>query len=107
MDTFTLIVFGGLAFVLLTLLVLGRFSGRRTRDITNHGDHAAVAARLAIEERDIPEMVDAQNDYRRRTGRAERTEQELRTEVGARELERLDKADAEARSRLPGAPYRG
>jgi hypothetical protein len=70
MDTFTLIVFGGLAVVLLTLLFLGRFSGRRTRDITHQGDQAAVAARLAVEERDIPEMVDAQNEYRRRTGRA-------------------------------------
>ena len=99
MDTFTLIVFGGLAAVLVTLLVLGRFSGRRTRDITNHGDQEAVAARLAIEERDIPEMVDAQNDYRRRTGRPERTEQEVRSEVGVREIERLDEADAEVRSR--------
>jgi hypothetical protein len=99
MDTFTLIVFGGLAVVLLTLLLLGRFSGRRTRDITHQGDHAAVAARLAVEERDIPEMVDAQNQYRRRTGRAERTEQDVRSEVGARELDRLDRADAEARTR--------
>jgi hypothetical protein len=100
MDTFTLIVFGGLAAFLLTLLWLGFFSGGRSlRDITDKGDDKAIAARLAVEERDIPEMVGAQNEYRRRDGRAELTEQEVRGRVGARELERLDKADAQAHSR--------
>lgn len=99
MDAFSLIVFGGLALVVLTLLGLGAFSRRRVRDITHHGDHEALAARARIEERDIPEMVEAQNEYRRREGRPELTEQELRRQVGARELERLDRADAEAKAR--------
>jgi hypothetical protein len=99
MDMFTLIVFGGLAVVLLSLLALGRFSGRRVRDITHHDDHKTIAARLAIEKRDIPEMVDAQNEYRRRSGRPEVSEGEVRQQVGARELGRLDQADAEVRAR--------
>ena len=99
MDTFTLIVFGGLAVVVLSLVGLGAFSGRRVRDLTHADDHKAIAARLAIEKRDIPEMVAAQNEYRRRRGRAELTEDEVRAEVGARELERLDRADAEVRRR--------
>jgi hypothetical protein len=96
MDTFSLIVFGSLAVVTITLLWLGFFSRRSVRDISHQGDQEAIAARLAIEERDIPEMVDAQNEYRRRGGRPEVTEQEVRERVGARELERLDEANAAA-----------
>jgi hypothetical protein len=99
MDAFALIVFGGLALVLVTLLGLGALSRRRVRDITHKGDQEAWAARIRIEQRDIPEMVDAQNRYRRRHGRPEVTEQEVREQVGTQERERLDRADAEARSR--------
>jgi hypothetical protein len=98
-DTFSLIVFGGLVLFVATLLWIGFFNRSRVRDLTHKGDHRVIAARLAIEERDVPEMVDAQNDYRRRGGRAEITEQEIRRQVGAREIERLDEADAEARRR--------
>ena len=38
---------------------------------------------------DIQQMLDAQNEMRRRRGVAERSEQELRDEVAAEELERL------------------
>jgi hypothetical protein len=99
MDLFALLVFGGIAVLLLVLLALGSFSRRRVRDITHHGDHEALAARLRIEQRDIPEMVDAQNEYRRRHGRPEMTEEEIRRRVGREELGRLDRADAEVRGR--------
>jgi hypothetical protein len=99
MDAFALIVFGGLAAVLAVLLALGALSRRRVRDITHKGEHEALAARMRIEQRDIPEMVDAQNEYRRRNDRPEVTERELRERVGAQELRRLDQADAEAKAR--------
>ncbi len=38
---------------------------------------------------DVQQMLDAQNEMRRRRGVAERNEQELRDEVAAEELERL------------------
>jgi hypothetical protein len=99
MDSFALIVFGGLAALLVTLLALGALSRRRVRDITHKGDDEAWAARLRIEQRDIPEMVEAQNEYRRRDRRPELTEREVRERVGREELGRLDRADAEARAR--------
>jgi hypothetical protein len=99
MDLFALIVFGGIAVLLLALVALGSLSRRRVRDITHHGDHEALAARLRIEQRDIPEMVDAQNEYRRRHGRPETTEDEVRRRVGREELDRLDRADEEAKAR--------
>jgi hypothetical protein len=38
---------------------------------------------------DVQQMLEAQNEMRRRRGAAERSEQELREEVEAEELERL------------------
>ena len=38
---------------------------------------------------DVQQMLEAQNEMRRRRGVAERTEQELRAEVEAEELEKL------------------
>jgi hypothetical protein len=38
---------------------------------------------------DVQQMLEAQNEMRRRRGAAERTEQELRAEVEAEELEKL------------------
>jgi hypothetical protein len=38
---------------------------------------------------DVQQMLEAQNEMRRRRGAVERSEQELRDEVAAEELERL------------------
>jgi hypothetical protein len=99
MDTFALIVFGGLGVVLVVLLALGASSRRRVRDITHQDDYEAWSAQIKIEERDIPEMVEAQNEYRRRQNRPELTEREVRRRVGREERRRLDQAQAEAEAR--------
>jgi hypothetical protein len=96
MDLFSLLVFGTLAAVVIVLLALGRFSRRRTRDITNDAADEALAARVAIENRDIGEMVEGQNLYRRRRGRPAVTESQIRRRVGSEQRRRLDHADAEA-----------
>jgi hypothetical protein len=98
MDLFQLIVFGTLGTVLLSLLLLGRFSKRRSTDITNKDVDEAMGARAKIEDRDIGEMVDGQNAYRRRRGRPALTETQIRRRVGSEQLGRLDRADAEAKA---------
>ncbi len=42
---------------------------------------------------DVQQMLEAQNEMRRRRGVAERSEQELRAEVEAEELEKLRRRD--------------
>jgi hypothetical protein len=98
MDLFGLIVFGSLVAVLLALLALGRFSARRSTDITNKDVNETLGARAAIEDRDIGEMVDGQNVYRQRRGRPAVTEEQVRRRVGSEQLGRLDRADAEAKA---------
>ena len=99
MDLFGAIVFGSLVAVVLVLLAIGRFSARRPTDITNKDVNETLGARAAIEDRDIGEMVEGQNVYRRRRGRPRLTEKQVRRSVGAEQLDRLDEADAEAKAR--------
>jgi hypothetical protein len=98
MDLFAVIILGGIASVVVVLLAIGRFSARRPTDIANENLNEIMGARAAIEDRDIGEMVDGQNDYRRRHGKRAITESEVRRRVGSEELGRLDRADAEARA---------
>jgi hypothetical protein len=98
MDTFSLIwsvlIVGGV----LALLAVGRFSRRSTGDIATRGEREKLGELARLEEREVGEMVEGQNVYRRRTGRRELTESDVRARVGAQELARLDEADREAKA---------
>jgi hypothetical protein len=99
MDPFATIVFSGIVLTFLTFLLLGWRSRVRTRDITNKDEYEAWAARARIEEREVPEMVEGQNALRRKHGRREITEQEIRSRVGGEQAAALDQADAEVKAR--------
>jgi hypothetical protein len=99
MDLFAAIVFGTLLAVVLVLLAIGRFSARSGTDITNEDVNETMGALAAIEDKDIGEMVEGQNFYRRRRGQPAVTEAQVRRRVGSEQLGRLDQADAEAKAR--------
>jgi hypothetical protein len=98
MDTFSLIwsvlIVGGV----VALLLIGRFSRRRTTDIGTRGERETLGELNRLEEHDVGEMVEGQNVYRRRRGQRERTESEVRSKIGAEELARLDEADREVKA---------
>ena len=100
MDTFTAIVVGGIAIVFLTFVVLGRLAdGRKVAEITDKRRNRAIAAQAEIEDRDLPQMVEAANDLRRRQGRPETSLDEVRSRVGEEQRALLDEADREVRRR--------
>ncbi len=65
MDAFTLIVLGGIVVVALVFLALGFWHPARALEITDAARQESWAAQARIEERDIGEMVECQNAYRR------------------------------------------
>jgi hypothetical protein len=99
MDTFSVIwavlILGGVT----TLLLIGRFSRRRTTDIATRGERETLGELARLEERDVGEMVEGQNVYRRRRGRRELTESEVRGRVGAEQLRELDETDREMKAK--------
>lgn len=94
MATFTLIVFGCLALLLVGLLVLGAWNPRSIAELTGRADERRLAGQATIEERDIGEMVDAHNDSRRRRGKREVTEAEIRARANAEQRRSIERADS-------------
>ena len=81
MDPFT-VVFGGLiAFFVVTVLLLGLFSKRSTRDILDWKPTRSPEVELQNELDDIAQMIAAQNELKRRRGAPEITAEEIQARV--------------------------
>jgi hypothetical protein len=80
-DAFT-VVFGGLlAFFVITVLLLGIFSKRSTRDILDWKPTRSPETEAQNELDDIAEMIAAQNELKRRRGAPEISEEEIEARV--------------------------
>jgi hypothetical protein len=80
-DAFT-VVFGGLlAFFVITVLLLGLFSKRSTRDILDWKPTRSPEVELQNELDDVAQMIEAQNELRRRRGAPEITAEEIQARV--------------------------
>jgi hypothetical protein len=81
MDAFT-VVFGGLlAFFVVTVLLLGLFSQRSTRDMLDWKPIRSPEVEAQNELDDVAQMVEAQNEIRRRRGAPEITAEEIEERV--------------------------
>jgi hypothetical protein len=88
-DAFT-VVFGGLLlFFVVTVLLLGLFSKRSAIDILDWKPTRSPEVEAQNDIDDVQQMIDAQNEMRRRRGAPEMTERELRQKVKEDELNRL------------------
>jgi FtsZ-interacting cell division protein ZipA len=92
MDPFTLIVIGGLVLVALVLFGLGLFHPARATEITDSDRYERWASQADIEEREVGEMVEGQNVYRRARGVPKLTEEDARREGAERQRESLGRA---------------
>jgi hypothetical protein len=82
-DAFT-VVFGGLlAFFVITVLLLGAFSKRSPRDILDWKPTRSPEAEAQNELDDVAQMIEAQNELKRRRGAPEISEAEIQARVRA------------------------
>ncbi|MEA2492201.1 MAG: hypothetical protein QOJ29_112 [Thermoleophilaceae bacterium] len=97
MDTFSAVVLGSLLVIFAGFVLIGWiWQNRPASDITDRGANEKLGGMIEIEEREVPQMVAASNEYRRKRGAPERTEEEFRQKIGAEQKELLDEAEAEA-----------
>ena len=94
MDAFTLIVLGGIVVVALVFLALGFWHPARALEITDAARQESWAAQARIEERDIGEMVECQNAYRRARGEEEISAEDARRAAAERQRESLARSGA-------------
>ena len=100
MDTFAVIVTVALAVIVAGFLLVGRLADRRrVADLTTTRPGEATAAQVQgeVEQRDVGQMVEAANDYRRRHGRPETSVEEVTERVEREQRARLEEAERRSR----------
>ena len=76
------VVFGGLlAFFVVMVLLLGVFSHRSTRDMLDWKPTRSPEVEAQNELDDVAQMIEAQNELKRRRGAPEITEEEIEARV--------------------------
>jgi len=80
-DAFTVIFGGTLAFFVILVLLLGVFSQRSPRDILDWKPTRSPEAEAQNEVDDVAQMIEAQNELKRRRGAPEISEEEIEARV--------------------------
>ena len=96
MDTFPIIVVGGLLIIVGLLVLLARLYPGTGADLLDWGPTRSYEHEVELEMQDVEQMLEAQNAYRRKRGEREITEDEFRDGVVRDEIERF--SDREPRS---------
>jgi hypothetical protein len=86
---FVLGTIGMMALVVGVLVLIGHYYPGSSADLVDWKPTRSPELEAQNEIDDVQQMLEAQNEMRRRRGVEERSEQELREEVAAEELERL------------------
>jgi hypothetical protein len=89
-DAFPLIVLGGIGLVVLALVLLARLYPGSGADVLDWRPTRSYETEIELEMEDVQQMLEAQNEYRRKRGERELTEDEVRESVTQEEIRRLD-----------------
>jgi hypothetical protein len=92
-DTFPIIVVGGLLIVVGLLVLLARLYPGTGADLLDWGPTRSYEHEVELEMQDVEQMLEARNAYRRKRGEPEITEQEFREDVAREEIERLSDSE--------------
>lgn len=89
MDAFPLIVIGGIAITVGLLVLVGKLYPGSGADLLDWGPTRSYEQEIELENQDIEQMIEAQNEYRRKRGESEVSEAEVREAVVREEIRRL------------------
>jgi hypothetical protein len=88
MDAFPLIVLVGILVVVGLLVLLARFYPGTGADLLDWKPTRSYEDEIELEMQDVEQMLEAQNEYRRRRGEREVSEDEFREDVVRDEIRR-------------------
>jgi hypothetical protein len=80
-DAFTVIFGGTMAFFIVMVLLLGLFSKRSARDYLDWKPTRSPEVEAQNDIDDVAQMIEAQNEIRRRRGLPDRDEEEIEASV--------------------------
>jgi hypothetical protein len=87
-DAFPLIVLAGIGIVVGALVLLGRLYQGSGGDLLDWRPTRSYETEIELEMEDVQQMIEVQNEYRRKRGEREVTEDEFRREVARDEARR-------------------
>ncbi|HVL96996.1 MAG TPA: ArsC/Spx/MgsR family protein [Solirubrobacteraceae bacterium] len=93
-DTFTLIVSGGMLLIILAVLALGLWHPKSGAEVLQWRPTRSAEVEAQNDIDDVAGMIAAQNELRRRHGKAERSTEDIEAEVRRHQRELADYADA-------------
>ena len=85
--------FGGLVFLVLIFLALGKYYPGSGADVVDWKPTRSYEDEVRLELEDVDQMLEAQNERRRASGRPEISEDEVREQVAAAEVEQRRRAE--------------
>ena len=88
MDSFPILVVGGLLIFVGLLVLLARLYPGSGADLLDWGSTRSYEHEIELEMQDVEQMIAAQNEYRRKRGEKEITEDEFREDVVREEARR-------------------
>jgi hypothetical protein len=80
-DDFSFIILGGVGALLIALFALGKWYPGSGADVVDWKPTRSIETEIELEMEDIEQMLEAQNERRRRRGEPERTEADIEREV--------------------------
>jgi hypothetical protein len=92
-DPFPLIVIGGILLVIGVVIVIGHLYPGSGADLLDWRPTRSYETEIELEMEDVQQMIDAQNEYRRKRGERELTEEEVRFGVAQEEGRRASDED--------------
>jgi len=101
-DEFGVFVFGAGALLLIVFLALGRYYPGSGAEQVDWRPTRSAELEAELELDDIDQMIDAQNERRRASGREEITEESVRAQVEAGERWRKRQSERYAEEPRPG-----
>jgi hypothetical protein len=87
MDEFGVFIFGALIALFIVFYVLGKYYPGSGAEQVHWRPTRSPELEAQLELEDLDQMLEAQNERRRRTGRPELTEEQMRAEVDAAQRE--------------------
>jgi hypothetical protein len=93
MDAFPLIVLGGILVIVGLLVLIAQLYPGTGADILDWKPTRSYEAEVELEMQDVEQMLAARNEYRRKRGEPELTEDEYREDVAREEIRRLSETD--------------
>jgi hypothetical protein len=86
-DGFTIFVVCVLVAMVVAFVAIGKWYPGSGADVLDWKPTRSIEAEIELEQDDVQQMIEAQNERRRRSGRPERSEDEVRAEVAAEQAE--------------------